>query len=407
MSRRAFLGWLAAAGGACLTGCQAAPSATPTPSVANTAAPAATGTIPPTLAPPSPTVTVAPSATALPSATPAPTVTATAAERIDTILVFIQENHTFDSLFAGFPGADGQDAGKPCPDSLPADPPHQHADGLIAGGATTAAARCSYTEASAPIYWQLAREFTLCDRFFADVRGPSHPNYFMATSAQTPIVNTPANDLCPGFCYDFPTLASRLDEAGRTWRDYGGILTDIKAMYQRPEVFDRQDVPYFADAAAGTLPNFAWLNSGFLENGDALSGHPPSSLCDAQNYAVRVINAAMASPQWPRMAIFLWWDDWGGFYDHVEPPVVEKWTDGTPLRYGFRVPCIVISPYARAGYVSHTTSSQVSFLRFAESVYDMPPLNERDGRASDMLDCFDFSQAPRTPAMLAPLACGS
>ena len=322
--------------------------------------------------------------------------------------MFIQENHTFDSLFAGFPGAESQAAGAACPDRLPSDPPHQHADALAAAdGATTTAARCSYTEAAAPLYWQLARSFTLCDHFFADVRGPSHPNYFMATSAQSPIVNSPApTDLCPQFCYDYPTLASRLDEAGRTWRDYGGILTDIQAMYQRPEVFDRQDAPFFADAAAGTLPNFAWLNSVFLEEGNEKSGHPTGSLCAAQNYAARVLNAAMASPQWPRMAIFLWWDDWGGFYDHVSPPEIETWSDGTPYRYGFRVPCLVISPYARAGFVAHPISSQLSILKFAETLYGLSPLTERDAAAENMLACFDFAQAPLAPLTLAELPCG-
>ncbi|MCC7359041.1 MAG: hypothetical protein IT317_06175 [Anaerolineales bacterium] len=403
-SRRTFLRRLAyASAGAWLAGCQAAATATETPTATRTPAPIpATPTPQPSVAP---TVT----ATATPTASPAPSPTppAQAADRIDTVLMFIQENHTFDSLFAGFPGAESRYAGADCPDRLPSDPPHQHADALAAAdGATATSARCSYTEASAPLYWELARRFTLCDRFFADVRGPSHPNYFMATSAQTPIVNSPSpTDLCPQFCYDYPTLATRLDEAGRTWRDYGGILTDIRAMYQRPEVFDRQDAPYFADAAAGRLPNFAWLNSVFLDEGYAKSGHPTGSLCAAQNYAAQVLNAAMAGPQWPRMAIFLWWDDWGGFYDHVPPPEIETWADGTPYRYGFRVPCLVISPYARSGYVAHTRCSQLSILKFVEALYSLEPLTERDAAAENMLDCFDFNQAPLAPLTLAEMPC--
>ncbi len=337
---------------------------------------------------------------------PPPTATPTPGDRIRTVIFFIQENHTFDSLFAGFPGADGMDAGKPCPDQLPVDPPHQHADAFRPEGYTTISARCSYNEQSAATYWQLARQFTLCDRFFSDVRGPSHPNYFMLTSAQTPIVNTPYPiDECPAFCYDIPTLANRLDANHLSWRDYGGILTDIKSLVGRPEVMDRQDAQYFADAGAGTLPNVAWLNSDFLENGDTLSGHPPGSLCTAQQYAARVINAALASPQWDTLAMFLVWDDWGGFYDHVDPPVVERWTDGTPLRYGWRVPCIVISPYARSGYVSHELHSFVSLLHFAETVFDVQPLNERDASASALLDCFDWSQQPVRPSPLAAPRC--
>jgi len=372
-------------------------AASDTPGATQTAADTASGT---------PTV----SATAVPTSTntvtPAPSATPSPAGRVKSIIFFIQENHTFDSLFAGFPGADSLNAGKPCADRLPADPPHQHANSFQPGAYTSSAADCSYTEQSAATYWQLARQFALCDRFFSDVRGPSHPNYFMMTSAQTPIVNTPyPTDECPDFCYDIPTLANRLDDAHLAWRDYGGIMTDIKSLVGRREVMDRQDAQYFADAAAGTLPSVGWLNSDFLNNGDELSGHPVGSLCHAQQYAVKVINAALASPQWESMVMFLVWDDWGGFYDHVIPPVVERWTDGTPLRYGFRVPCIVISPFTHSGYISHELHSFVSMLHFAEMTYGLPPLNQRDATASALLDCFDFGQSPLHPSPLAMPNC--
>jgi hypothetical protein len=208
------------------------------------------------------------------------------------VVIFVQENHTFDSLFAGFPGADGEFAGQVCPEALPADPPHQHPDALTPGGATTKAARCSYSEEMAPNYWQMARQFTLCDRFFSDVRGPSHPNYFMLMAAQTPIVNTPfPTDLCPDFCLDIPTLPNRLDERGLTWRDYAGVFTSIKSLVGRPEITLNDDAGFFRDAREGNLPNVAWLNSAFLEEGYGKSGHPPAGLCAAENYAVEVVNA--------------------------------------------------------------------------------------------------------------------
>jgi phospholipase C len=230
----------------------------------------------------------------------------------------------------------------------------------------------------------------------------------MLVAAQSPIVNTPSpTDVCPGFCLDIPTIADRLDAAGLTWRDYGGILTDIKGLAGRPEITDRDASGFFGDAQAGTLPSVSWINSVFLENGMELSGHPTGKLCSAENYAVQVLNAAMAGPQWESTAVFLVWDDWGGFYDHVDPPVVERWTDGTPFRYGFRVPCIVVSPFARPGFVSHAESSHVSLLRFVETVFSLEPLNERDAAASTMLDCFDFGQAPLPAMTLTPRDCGS
>lgn len=156
LSRRVFLQATLATGATFLTAC-ASRSIVPTPRPASV--------LDPTSFPASP------SATSLPGHTPS--------DLIKHIIIVIQENHTFDSLFADFPGADGQSAGVACADALPSDPPHQHHDALTPDGATLDAARCSYTEAAASNYWQLARDFVLCDQFFSEVRGPSQPNYLM------------------------------------------------------------------------------------------------------------------------------------------------------------------------------------------------------------------------------------
>ncbi|HET9907129.1 MAG TPA: alkaline phosphatase family protein [Anaerolineales bacterium] len=324
---------------------------------------------------------------------------------IKNIIVFIQENHSFDSIFADFPGANGMYAGKDCPDALSTDPPHKHSDAFAPQGATTDEARCSYAEADGPNYWEMARSFTLCDNYFADVRGPSHPNFLMLIAAQSPIIEPPRPDVCPDFCLDIEVLPHRLDAAGLTWQDYGGIFTSTKSLVGRPEVMDYRDAKFFVDAAEGTLPNVGWLNSSFLYEGYPKSGHPPSGLCEGENYAVEVLNAVMNSPQWESTALFLVWDEWGGFYDHVEPPVVEHWTDGRASRYGHRVPCLVISPYARPGHIAHTLYSHVSILRFAETVLDLEPLTERDANADNMFDCFDFDQTPLPPISLVPRDC--
>ncbi len=308
---------------------------------------------------------------------------------IKNIIFFIQENHSCQR----------------CADSLPADPPHGHSDTFQPNAATSEAARCSYNESDAPNYWKLARAFTLCDNYFSDVRGPSDPNFLMMIAGQSPIVDAPGPDMCPGFCLDIKALPHRLDAKGLSWRDYGGIFTSVESLVGRPEIMDFSDQQFFVDAAQGTLPNVSWLVSGFLYEADAKSGHPPSSLCVGENYAVQVLNAVMNGPQWGTTAFFLVWDEWGGFYDHVEPPVVERWKDGTPFRYGHRVPCIVVSPYARARYVSHELHSHVSLLRFAETVLNLAPLTKRDAHASDMLDCFDFNQSPLPALLLEPRQC--
>jgi phospholipase C len=102
----------------------------------------------------------------------------------------------------------------------------------------------------------------------------------------------------------------------------------------------------------------------------------------------------MQSPYWNSTAILLTWDDYGGWYDHVPPPQVDAYG------YGFRVPCLIISPYARQGFIDHTVADHTSMLKFIESVYGLPPLAQRESAASNLFEAFDFSQSPRPPLVL-------
>ena len=276
------------------------------------------------------------------------------------MIFLLQENHSFDSLFGGFPGADGVNAGQACPDALPADPPHQHADAIQRNSATSDAARCSYTPESASTYWKLASEFTLCDKYFSDVRGPSHPNYLMLVAGQSPILDTPMpNDTCPDFCLDIPTLANRLDDKSLTWRDYGGILTDIKSLAGRSEITDGNDTGFFDDAAAGTLPNVGWINSSFLTDGDMLSGHPPSSLCSAEQYVVRVINALYRAPSGNPRSSSCFGTTGAASTITWRRRSSRRWTTAAPLRLSRA--CVAISPTRAASY--HKLACQSAPLR--------------------------------------------
>ncbi len=161
---------------------------------------------------------------------------------------------------------------------------------------------------------------------------------------------------------------------------------------------------YFASAKSGTLPNVSWITPS-----DANSEHPPASVHQGQAYVTAIINAAMESPDWDSTAIFLQWDDWGGFYDHVVPPRV----DGNG--YGLRVPALVISPYARRGFVDHQILSSDAYLKFIEDDFlsgarlnpqtdgrpDPRPDVREDARIlGSMTDDFDFRQRPRPPVLL-------
>ena len=122
-------------------------------------------------------------------------------------------------------------------------------------------------------------------------------------------------------------------------------------------------------------------------------------------WTVDQVNAVVKGGLWSRVAIFVTWDCWGGWYDHVDPPNVEAWKlptpqpcyDGTQFRYGSRVGCLVLSPFARSGYISKSLHSHVSLVRFCESIFGLPTLNQRDAKADDMSDCFNFNRSPAPP----------
>jgi phospholipase C len=161
---------------------------------------------------------------------------------------------------------------------------------------------------------------------------------------------------------------------------------------------------YLAAARAGTLPAVSWITPSA-----ANSEHPPASVHRGQAYVTAIINAAMKGPDWNSTAIFLTWDDWGGFYDHLAPPAVDRYG------YGLRVPGLVISPYARKGYIDHQTLSSDAYLKFIEDDFlggarlnprtdgrpdPRPDVRENAPALGNLIDDFNFSQRPRPPVLL-------
>jgi phospholipase C len=137
------------------------------------------------------------------------------------------------------------------------------------------------------------------------------------------------------------------------------------------------------------------------------SGHPPADIFPVENFAVNIVNPLMAGPKWSSTLVILIWDEWGNRYEHTIPPSVERLADGKPFRYGHCVPWLVISSYPRAGTVGHECYLHVSTLRTIEAIFDLSPLNDRDGQANSLLDCFDFTQPPLDPLPLRVRTCNS
>jgi phospholipase C len=368
------------------------------------------------------------------------------------VVFLIKENRTFDNLFGTFPGADGvtvgMDNGEPRPlvrgtdGRTGGDIPHCYTCSIAAwnGGAMDDFDQgehgdWAYTQLrrnQLPNYWRWAKRFVLFDRFFASAHGPSFPNHLYSIAAQSggardnprriPGVthgsNTFGCDAPPeqlvevvdseGIvkkvhpCFDFLTEGDLLNDAGIPWAYYaateeqkGYIWSAYSAIRRyrmnpnRWERFMRPVDDVVRDIEANRLPPITWVTPRF-----ELSEHPEYNFCHGENWSTEVIDAIMRSPMWEDTAIFLTWDDYGGFYDHVPPPQVDG------FGFGIRVPMIVISPYARTGKVSHELAEFSSVLRFIEDNWGLSRLTRRDRRATPMLSAFDFTQEPRPPEPL-------
>jgi phospholipase C len=277
-----------------------------------------------------------------------------------------------------------------------------------------------------PNYWTYASQFSLQDHFFASSLGYTLPNRLFGLSGQSGRLTDSGHPTKPNF--EFRSIVDSLDAAGVDWSYYvtteralspddGHVEQAMFATRRLPTDFSYfnplpafagvrsnsvrlahlVDTASFYDAArSGRLPAVAWIAPSA-----ELSEHPPHSIRLGMAYVTGLVNAIMEGPDWNSTAIFISYDEWGGFYDHVTPPTI----DGEGL--GLRLPSLVISPYVRAGYVDHRVYSSASWLRTIEDRFDLPSLTVRDANAAPMLDMFDFHQPPRPPVLLDATPQGS
>jgi phospholipase C len=323
---------------------------------------------------------------------------------IEHVVILVRENRTYDALFGDFAGGSPSSNVPRCESVMtPRDVPHGREVALH----PESHLRCRHSREAAATYHALAREYALCAQFFSEVRGPSFPNHLMLIGAEAPLEDDPRVPphlwQCPRFCYDFPTFAEQFEDAGLTFKAYDetGFVSSfwmIRRLRHSARIVHWSQ--FETDARRGTLANLSYV---FCEAQD--SDHPPFDLCRGQTWTLRQLRALCEGPLWSKSVVFIVWDDWGGFHDHVEPPVVERDAAGRPLRYGHRVPCLVVSPYAKRGYISSQPQSHLSLLSFAEHAFGLPPLNERVREAGSMADCFDFQVAPRKAVLPAPPVC--
>lgn len=285
-----------------------------------------------------------------------------------------------------------------------------------------------YNGAQLPTYWDLAEQYGLGDNFYASVLSYSTPNHWylvagnapnesLSQSFHRPVPNPPvlstAMEQYLDQANDTATIADLLANSSVSWKYYDYALQTYSQAINakigagsQGSAFDFWNplaavassytpamsphfVPsssFFTDAASGNLPNVSWVLPTFNN-----SEHPPANLSKGEAWVASIINAVEASPEWNSSAIFITWDDYGGYYDHLPPPQVDA--NGV----SFRTPLIVVSPYAREGYISHQFTYFESLLHLIEWRYHLPSLTERDANAPLPLDYFDFNASPRPP----------
>ena len=353
------------------------------------------------------------------------TATASTATPVTSVLFVMLENHTFDNFFGSFPGVNGV-ASAPAPNPMGCDINHTRAhyvasfnagmDGFDVRGVV------SYSEQDVPILWQYARHFGLSDNFYTSAAASSSPNHIYMLAAQsagldeTNAIPGPAGKAVSGClsrpnnlngsisptgsaymqypCLDIASVPALLEGAGVSWRYYCDTAIWLAPWYisslaQSPNVVTNVD-QVLTDIQDGQLASVSWVCPDW-----PYSDHPPRLLEAAQNFVANLTNAVMNSEYWGTAAIFVTWDDWGGFYDHVVPPVIDS------MGLGPRVPLLVISPYAIPGYISHAQAEFSSLVKFVEFNWGLPSLDQRDANPdiSDLTDFFDFGQSPQPPLL--------
>jgi phospholipase C len=372
--------------------------------------------------------------------------------RIEHVVVLMMENHSYDNYLGtlGRPGADGFTLGgdglptatNPTPDGglqrafrMPThcqpggqamghvtqewEASHrQYDNGRLDGFVRTAGGSMPmgyWTGDDLPFYHSLAGVFPLADRYFCSVLGQTEPNrrFLMAGTSVGQV-----DDVVPELALPPPhgTIFDRLNAHRISWYNY---FSNQPSTFLFPETalanlaHMRPIRSFFTDAAAGRLPFLSLVDPDF----DTQSEENPQDVARGEAFAAQVVNAVMHGKAWERTLLIWTYDEHGGYYDHLPPPAAFRPDGIGPLlargqhpydrfgRYGFRVPCVVVSPWARRKHVSHTVYDHTSILALVETKWNLPAMTYRDANASNLLDMLDLRRPhfARPPTLAAPI----
>lgn len=345
---------------------------------------------------------------------------------IDHFVFVMMENRSFDHFLGWVPGADGQQAGLAYEDSngvwhetFPLapqrydgcgvhDPAHGYAtgrthfnDGQMDGFLKTVPNGDDifpagyYTRGDLPFYAGVADQFTVCDRYFHGLIASTYPNRMYMHTGQTDRVSN-SFDVSA-----LPTIWDRMKDAGRSVRYFFSDLPFTALFGQRHLDITSPIAQFYASARAGLLPNLCFVEPRFVGENEGVSNDDHAAGADIRNGQVflnSIYEALRQSPQWSRTAMVVVYDEWGGFFDHVAPPLrpVSDAEAALPNdgRLGFRTPCVILSPYARARHVSHIPFEPNSLLNMVRYRFGLDPLSVRCESAFNMLAALDFQSPP-------------
>ncbi|HYB08776.1 MAG TPA: alkaline phosphatase family protein [Alphaproteobacteria bacterium] len=290
-------------------------------------------------------------------------------------------------------------------------------------GAHAAITMGYYTRADIPFYYALADAFTICDGYHCSVMGPTHPNrYYLMTGTIDPegkaggpgIDNSPRN-------FRWESYPERLERAGVSWRIYHDLddyncnvvrfLAQYKNLPRSSSLWENamRTRPFYEllwDIRTANIPQVSWIVPPSFE-----SEHPDFLPAYGERHTQRILEALWSNPKlWARTALIINYDENDGLFDHVSPPTPEpgasdEYVGGLPVGLGFRVPCLVISPWSRGGYVCHDTFDHTSTLRLIETRFgvEVPNLSKwRRGVTGDLTSAFSFAVEPRNDVPALP-----
>jgi phospholipase C len=340
---------------------------------------------------------------------------------IDHVVVVMMENRSFDHMLGWLPGADGRQAGLTYVDRTGVaqpthalapdyqgcghpDPDHSYdgarieynggaCDGWLRAGDNDEYSIGYYVADDVPFFANAAPDWTVCDRYFAAIMGPTFPNRIYQHAAQTDRISNTFE------LSTLPTIWDRLAAAGLTGRYYFQDAPFLGLWGAKYVSISRPYRAFLLACATGQLPDVSFVDPRFVEEltGTTSDDHPHADIRNGQAFLNEVYTAVTNSPAWRRTLLVINYDEWGGFFEHVPPdaaaipPASQAAGDTDGLR-GFRVPCLLISPYAPRASLSGTVFDHTSVLRFIEWRWGLEPLTERDATANNLADVLDFTR---------------